>query len=147
MAPRYFELDLDNSVESVEKLCDILNAKGYAIDLIGNTSDFDISASKDGRILTFEVKHDLMALQTGNVAIEICQTDGTPTGLSVTKSMYWAELIGNTFIIYTVERLKELVKELDLKYIQGGDGKRTNMVLIPLDTFIKYKHGSYKVNE
>src|SRR6185295_17990226 len=92
--------------EAEEELIEFLNNNIQAVGLAGKNEDYnkrylydvsmDISVcshelvTKTGSTLTFEVKNDIMAKRTGNVAIEHhnCKQD-KPSGLMATEAHFW----------------------------------------------------------
>lgn len=85
-----------------------------------------------------EVKHDLMAYSTGNIAIEY-ESRGKLSGLSTTQATYWAFVLAEieTIVVIETNRLKELTKKHWNKRIVGGDTNSSKMVLIPLTELFK----------
>ena len=74
---------------------------------------------------TLEVKNDLYAVKSGNIAIEYnnCKSD-KPSGLGITRADVWCHIIDNKPYVVTVKKLKTFVKENTPKRIvtQAGDG-------------------------
>lgn len=94
-------------------------SKGYDLKII----------SKDW---TFEVKNDLMAHQTGNVAIEY-ESRGKPTALAATTADFWVYKFAGQFYAFRTETLKrKLFEEKQyFKAVTGGDaGSQTKMYLV-----------------
>jgi hypothetical protein len=85
----------------------------------------------------FEVKTDFEAGRTGNVFVEV-EDRGKKSGLSITKSPYWAFWLKGEFytgfpvlIVVSTDRLRMLIKDRPL--VPGGDGglARGHLVSIP----------------
>ena len=121
--------------EAIEKL-----KKYYSIDRdddfqICNTTDFDIKiVSKN---ISFEVKNDLMAERTGNVAIEY-ESRGKLSGISVTKADFWIYKFTGLFFMFETEKIKRelLVNQNFHKKVTGGDyGSNTKMYLVKVNEF------------
>lgn len=91
--------------------------------------------------VTIEVKRDFMVSDTGNVAIEEAYR-GKPSGIETTEADVWAivldgpEYQGEVKILISTKRLRCLVKEVK-KYVRGGDIKRSQMRLIPVEWLIR----------
>lgn len=83
-----------------------------------------------------EVKSDRKWQETGNVAIEI-RRDGKPTGISTTGAdiiVYVLDGVSAFWYVRT-EELKTFLKSIETKRVMGGDGNRTEMVLLTLSQF------------
>ena len=91
-------------------------------------------------------------LATGNIAIET-HYGGNPSGLTSTLSDIWihnlsldGELVAS--IIIPVDRLRKIVEKMKQdkvgKTINGGDGWRSKLFLLPLDSLFKYIKGEAK---
>lgn len=109
-------------------------------------SDIEHSSSKgyDLKIIskdwTFEVKNDLMAHQTGNVAIEY-ESRGKPTAIAATTAEFWVYKFAGSFFAFRTETLKrKLFKEKQFfKAVTGGDaGSNTKMFLVKVEEFKKW---------
>tara|TARA_R110000868_G_scaffold244629_1_gene500999 strand:+ start:1068 stop:1448 length:381 start_codon:yes stop_codon:yes gene_type:complete len=91
---------------------------------------------------TIEVKRERDKwATTGNIVFEI-RCNGVPSGLSATKSDWWAHILSiagqpQSVILLRTEKLKERLRELitskHLKITRGGDGNRVEMILLPID--------------
>lgn len=99
----------------------------------GNFKEWDVKMTKDGFDLTFEVKADRLATKTGNMAIEIA-CSGKPSGLTASKADYWAYFIHGTrdWYMMDTEELRDMLKAKKYREVNGGDGWRSRMVLVPL---------------
>ena len=87
---------------------------------------------------TVEVKRDFWTGTTGNIAVEF-ESRGKPSGISKTKSDYYAFVLAEQFrdeviIIIKTSRLKEIAREYYLKGCvkEMGDDKTSLSVLIPI---------------
>ncbi len=105
--------------------------------------DIEHSSSKgyDLKIIskgwTFEVKNDLMAERTGNVAIEF-ESRGKPTALSATTAEFWVYKFAGSFFAFKTETLKrKLFEEKQFfREVVGGDaGSNTKMFLVKVSDF------------
>tara|TARA_R100000306_G_C4329398_1_gene119429 strand:- start:88 stop:567 length:480 start_codon:yes stop_codon:yes gene_type:complete len=90
-------------------------------------SDYDILANIDGKIFTTEVKNDLYAARSGNIAIEVYNPKSDkPSGLSATKANLWCHITDGLYFT-KVQTLKDFVKSTPpFKLISsGGDNNAT----------------------
>ena len=80
-----------------------------------------------------EVKYDLLAYETGNIAVEY-ESRGKKSGISTTEATYWAFILEELDQIVIIEtgRLKKLCKRYWGNRITGGDKNSSKMVLVPL---------------
>ena len=107
-------------------------------DLRQSTSkEFDIQGLMNGKILTFEVKNDMMAAKTGNIAIEY-EYRGKASALAITKANYWVYKFMGQFFIFRTSTLRQKIFE-DKAYFRavvGGDkGSYTKMFLVKVRDF------------
>ncbi|MCF8244811.1 MAG: hypothetical protein K9J37_10985 [Saprospiraceae bacterium] len=105
--------------------------------------DIEHSSSKgyDLKIIskgwTFEVKNDLMAHQTGNVAVEY-ESRGKKTALAVTTAEFWVYKFAGSFYAFKTETLRRKLFEekLFFREVVGGDpGSNTKMYLVKVEAF------------
>lgn len=84
-----------------------------------------------------EVKRDLMAYKTGNMAIEY-ESRGKPSGIATTEAEYWAYIVegSETVILVEVERLKSVARKYG-RLVVGGDNNTSKLVLVPLNKVFK----------
>ena len=79
-----------------------------------------------------EVKWDKMALRTGNVAFE-ASFKGKPSGIAGTKAQLVFYRIGDEYFMCSTDKLREGLK--GKRTIMGGDGRNSEIVLLPLTEF------------
>lgn len=116
--------------------CQLFNLLGPDYEYeFNNTKSYDILIRKsDKPVVTLEVKYDIMAKKTGNVAIEI-ESRGNPSGIEVTDADWWCQIIDVTPWFIQTERLKQLILQHG-KLVVGGDaGSETKMYLVPDEIF------------
>jgi len=82
--------------------------------------------------ITFEIKNDKRSADTGNIAVEICKKDGTPTGLNISQADYWIYFAAGGMYLAKREDLIDYCKNNNFKKLNGGDNWNTTMLLIPL---------------
>lgn len=95
------------------------------------------TAMKMNGLLTFEVKHDVMAKKTGNVAIEFHNSKkNEPSGIYVTKANIWAHKILDEIWLCSVSDLKEFVKnEKPVKIVIAGGDDNADLFIFTIDQF------------
>jgi len=130
--------DLAIGSEGEKKLISLLNEVGVASKVQpkkGKFSDYDIEASYGGLDFTLEVKYDVYAIRSGNIAIEVFNPkSGRASGLMVSKSDLWVQITDEVHIANT-QALKCWVNNNPAKRIifEAGDGNAT-IYLYPIDT-------------
>ncbi|MBI5916866.1 MAG: hypothetical protein HY842_15945 [Bacteroidetes bacterium] len=133
-----FNKDLEDGqqaeLEVMERLMARLNLPVDDIER-STSKGYDLKVLSTG--WTFEVKNDLMAAQTGNVAIEY-ECRGKPTALSATTADYWVYKFAGLFFAFRTEVLRrKLFEEKQFfKQVTGGDaGSFTKMFLVKVEVF------------
>ncbi len=148
MAHYDFNKDLKDGQDAENEVKELLkNHFKVGDDDIESSSSkgFDIKIISQN--LTFEVKNDLMAEKTGNIAIEY-ECRGKPSGLAVTTADYWVYKYKNRgsnidkFGKIEIRKLKEFLRQnwgtsnYRYRIVTGGDaGSNTKMILIPTTEF------------
>jgi hypothetical protein len=141
MAFYNFSKDLaDGKAAEAEVAARLMARLGIGEDDIERSSSkgYDLKIVSKG--WTFEVKNDLMAHQTGNVAIEY-ECRGKPTALSVTTAEFWVYKFAGQFFAFRTETLRRLLFEEKkyLRQVTGGDaGSNTKMYLVKVEEFKKW---------
>jgi len=88
-----------------------------------------------------EVKNDLMAEKTNNLAIEIYKQSGEASGIMASQSDFW--IIFAAGEIYMLDRVK--LREYCInnatshRIVMGGDRMATQMMLVPIAEIKKQK--------
>lgn len=101
---------------------------------VGEMSNFD---GTDGAgTFTVEIKLDLMAMRTKNLAFEH-SCNGRCSGLTVTTAHFWVSAVPHSrekFSCFEFETavLREVLSPLPLVY--GGDNRKSAMKLLPIET-------------
>ncbi len=85
-----------------------------------------------------EVKHDLKAPETGNVAVETAH-NGDPSGILTSRATYWAIVVGNEAIIMKTDELRAFVLRSRFPEVAAGDRKSSTIRLIPVERLRKLK--------
>ena len=134
-----FDIDLTSAKSVEDKFEFMLNSIHYDTTRC-HSKEWDVEAvhPKTGVIKTFEIKNDEMAHKTGNIVVEV-ESRGKPSGISTTKSDYWAFHFNDRFYIVKTSTLKERMLELaHRKYVIGGDaGSNTKMHIIKIEELRK----------
>lgn len=109
---------------------------------LGEHPDYDIASAS--RKTTIELKVETSPIRTGNVAIEIWNTDyNKPSGILGTTALLWTHVVphnGSLLVIeYEVPALKKLIRQ------HGERGRSHNALLklIPLDIFKKMANRTF----
>lgn len=94
--------------------------------------DYDVRFFMGGRALSVEVKYDLYAKKSGNVAIEYYNTKlGKPSGITVTKAELWSFVFfdKSTYITST-DMLKDYITHHHpVKSVSDGGDKNAALLL------------------
>ena len=121
------------------KAADLLRMHGHR--LLGTNKDYryDLMTEKDSRRYLFEVKNDVLAQKTGNLAFEY-RCRGKPSGLSITEAEWWVHLVGDRAFFFKVTVLKDLLpskfySDVVQRKRGGGDpGSDSRNLVVPLET-------------
>src|SRR3972149_731963 len=95
---------LSQGKDGEDRVYSILYKAGYDPEFVckAERSFFDIKC-KD---FTVEIKNDLRAISSGNVAFEVFNPlSGKNAGLSITKANLWIHIIGDEICMTSVKRL------------------------------------------
>ena len=84
-------------------------------------------------VMRLEVKNDLQAAKTGNIAIEV-RYDGKPSGIMTTGADRYAVVVGDTAYLMRTVQLRSLISSGNFPERPAGDGKRAQVRLVPLET-------------
>jgi hypothetical protein len=117
--------------------------KDFDINLLeGQLKETALYETLSGNGATIEVKRDYASSRTGNVAIEL-NCNGKPSGILATKADWWAIVLdGNRYnsevvVMVKTNRLKRLMGEgAPKRIVNGGDGMRAQMVLLPVEQLL-----------
>lgn len=139
-------LELGNIAEQllIQKLAEF-GIQAFKNEDKAKRSYFDIFADIAGHNTTFEVKYDLMAAKTGNIAIEFFNSKSNkPSGIGITEADYWIHVLKidniNTIFICPVNELKEFIKNTKPKRIvYGGGDNNADILLFEIDRMTCFK--------
>ena len=85
---------------------------------------------------------------TGNIAIEV-RYEGMKSGISTTDADWWMHLLTcnddiEMILMIPVDKLKQMTTDMyasgDAKMIKGGDGDKSQLVLLPIKKLHEYLH-------
>lgn len=79
----------------------------------------------------FECKHDLIAPNSGRVAVEVAY-NGVPSGIMTTTAAHWFYQVGDRIFMLETGVLRALVVERPYDSVAAGDGKRATVKLVPV---------------
>ncbi len=140
-----FNSDLKFGQSYEKEFIKIMGFKSYEHETTKAIKEYDIIVKHNGNESKYEIKADRLSHKTGNVCIEIAYC-GRPSGITATKSDYWGYFViksdGYDLYVIPTEELKEMVYSKEYKNIRGGDGKKSDLVLIPIHHFEKFKYNS-----
>lgn len=136
-----FSTDLMNSHRIVKKFADLLESSGYKVYHAPDEyfPDWDLCAEckRTGLQITFELKNDELASQTGNVGIEF-ESRGRPSGIARTQAVYWVHYFDEKFHLVQTEKLRREAALVSFRTVVGGDqGSNTKMFLIRIPSFLE----------
>lgn len=100
---------------------------GFAVTKTIGQDDFDLLA-----MLKLEVKNDLQAAETGNVAVEV-RFDGKPSGIRATNADWFVIVVGETAYMMPTKKLPALIDTGNFRMVRGGDGRRAELALISVE--------------
>jgi len=146
--PNTFVADLNLSQQGENDLANRFMANGWTVTTTQDKdffSQYDLTVSRRGLEVNVEFKHDVLSDATGNACVEVSKTVNgikKKSGLSATTAMFYVFKFGvkdDNYYAINTSALRTYIKNNAhvLSRTSGGDGGRSNLVLIPLDTFKK----------
>ena len=135
-----FKRDLQRGKYHENIILDIIKSK-YSKAYIkeGYCKEYDIYVPEMN--FGVEVKSDEKSKYTNNIVIEI-EFNSKPSALSTTKAKYWVIYDGYVYNWFLTQRLKDCIKDNNLKYVEfigKGDTKSKKAYLIKKELLYKYK--------
>ena len=135
-----FKRDLQRGKYHENIILDIIKSK-YSKAYIkeGYCKEYDIYVPEMN--FGVEVKSDEKSKYTNNIVIEI-EFNSKPSALSTTKAKYWVIYDGYVYNWFLTQRLKDCIKDNNLKYVEfigKGDIKSKKAYLIKKEVLYKYK--------
>jgi hypothetical protein len=132
-----FRKDLQESEKSVEKVREYLKSLNYTHITSNDDGRYDLKyRTHEGKVLTAEVKNDLMYKTTNNVAIEF-QSRGKPSGISTSQADVWFYVLDDNIYECSTGKIRVyLIQHWDrFKRVTGGDDRTSLIALLPMDEF------------
>lgn len=88
-------------------------------------------------VVKFEVKNDVMAEKTGNIALEYYNSKSNkPSGITATRADWWVHKIaGELWIIRVSELINFTKNEKPVRMISGGGDDNADLMLYRIETF------------
>lgn len=98
---------------------------------VGQLKEFELGNIFSNKKI--EIKHDLLALKTGNVFVEYFSRN-KPSGISTSESDFYCFAFGDTFHIISLESLKKKCREYinTSRDVLGGDSNTSKGILLPI---------------
>lgn len=100
--------------------------RGYLVAKTVGAESFDLLLQAH-----VEVKHDLRAVQSGRIAVEI-RHRGQASGLLSTSATWWAIVVGDEAFLMKTDALRACVLSGKYQTKSGGDGQASEFVLVPI---------------
>lgn len=115
-----FEQDLKRGKYYENKAISILQSKGFTdiYQYEGNVPYYDLHATYKNKKVYIEVKYNSKADTYKSFIIELCKTDGTPSGLTITKSNYYMLFGYKSYWLIKTKRLHIIVKKYILNKLR-----------------------------
>jgi len=110
--------------EAEDRLADWFKAQDYHVLRTHGREDYDIQL-----IRFIEVKHDIAAVRTGRVAVEV-SFDGKPSGLTTSRADFWVFVIADDASLVPIAALRSVVASGRYRTVPAGDGLRARCFLI-----------------
>lgn len=85
-----------------------------------------------------EVKRDLKAAETGNVAIET-RHNGQPSGILTTAATWWVIVLETEAVIVKADTLRDFVLTGHFREVSAGDNHASTVQLVPVEKLKKIK--------
>ena len=103
--------------------------RGFDVTKTVGNDTYDLLA-----LTKLEVKNDLKAATTGNVAVEVSHR-GKPSGIMATSADRYITVVENTAYMALTPQLRSLIQSGNFREIPAGDGGLARIMLVPLDMF------------
>lgn len=100
--------------------------KGYRVYRAVGETEPDLRIETD-----LEIKRDLLAPKTGNLAIETAYA-GAPSSLTTTTALWWCICVGPVALVCKVVDLRRWLSGTSYQTRLCGDGQKALCVLVPV---------------
>lgn len=134
-----FRKDFKTGKKAEQLVTKLFEAAGFTVTANESTDKkeligWDLCLTKDDICVKVEVKYDVMAAKTGNVAVEYFNhKKGEPSGILATKADYWIYVFGkDDYWIVEVSVLKKFLNNERGRMVSGGDNN-SQMILYKKD--------------
>jgi hypothetical protein len=124
-------------------LIGILNKHGLKTEINSDpkkNKDYDVKAYGFEQEFTFEVKYDVYAARSGNIAIEFFNPkQGKASGVEATKADFWAHILTDPFSVWLspVESLRTFIKNTKpLRIVSCGGDNNASLYLYRKDIIL-----------
>jgi len=99
---------------------------------------YDIQCQYQNLVFTIEIKNDLMAQKTGNIAIEIFNSKKlSKSGVQATRANLWAHIINNKVWLTSVAKLKHYIDTMPPhRIIENGGDNNATLLLYKIDNIV-----------
>jgi hypothetical protein len=115
------------------ELAQFFRGRGWSTFQALGRTDFDLLLTCE-----VEVKRDLKAVRTGNVAVEVAY-HGQPSGLITSSATYWAFVLEREAVIIKTADLRSAVLTSKYSEVAAGDGHAATVKLVPVQKLKGFK--------
>jgi len=124
-----FLTDLQRGKEGEKIIWGILEKCGFRPQPFNNSPEFDIECKKPP--FKIEIKNDLYAIKSGNLAIETRNTKkDKPSGIYITSAELWVHLAFDRIFISSVKKIKNFLNTVSpLRIIKDGGDNNAELFL------------------
>lgn len=102
---------------------------------------YDIAMTHQGRQTTLEIKHDLLAETTGNLAFEY-RCRGKWSGINTTQAASWVYKFKmqhrDCLLFLKTAVLRAMLKAEPWRSVRGGDDNAAEFMVVPVETAITW---------
>ena len=120
---------------------DFFTKRGMLVTMTHGRAPFDLLLQAQ-----LEVKNDLRAVETNNVAIEI-RYDGQPSGLMTTQATWWLIAVGAEGFLLKADSLRQCALGSPFKKVRGGDNNKSELILVPIQVIRQHTHAVIPILE
>jgi len=115
--------------------------RGFTVHKTIGEADHDLRLTLD-----IEVKRDLQAKQTGNVAVEVSYR-GQPSGIVTSRAAFWQIVVNGESLLIRTDALRALALERRWHERPAGDGGMARVRLVALDQLRRRAHRVIRLAE
>lgn len=85
-----------------------------------------------------EVKRDLKATKTGNVAVEM-RYRGNPSGVLISQATFWVIVLDTEAVILKTEILRKRVLQGNYREVAAGENLASTVALVPVEQLKQFE--------